>query len=58
MSSIDNRQQIKLLRVQIAKLEQSCKKREDKLLELLCILEPFFNALPPETHKQILNAMD
>jgi len=58
MSDIDNRQQIKLLRTQMAKLEQSCKDREDKLIKLLFILEPFLNALPPEIHKQISGMMD
>ncbi len=58
MGNIDNRQQIKLLRTQMAKLEQSCKNREDKLMNLLFVLEPFLNALSPEIHKQIQDAIE
>ena len=58
MSNINNRQQIKLLRIQMSKLEQSCKDREDKLIKLLFALEPFLNALSPEVHKQIQDIIE
>lgn len=39
-------------------LEVNCKEREDKLLSLLLTLEPFFNALSPEIHKQIADILN
>lgn len=57
-SKTEIRNQIKLLRVQMAKLEESMERREDKLMSLLLILEPFLNALSPEMHKQILSILD
>jgi hypothetical protein len=54
----DLRLEIKALRLQMAKLDESCKDREDKLMRLMLILEPFFNALTPEMHKKVMDEFD
>jgi|GEM_PF-3483366 predicted nuclease with TOPRIM domain len=51
------RQDIKALRNQMARLEEKCKEREDKLVKLIFALEPFLNALSPEMHEKILEVM-
>ena len=51
------RAQIKLLREQMNNLEVRCKEREDKLVNFVISLEPFLNALSPETHKQIMDEL-
>ena len=62
ISKIELRAQIKLLRTQMNNLEvktkERTKEREDKLMNLVLILEPFLNALSPEVHKQIIEALD
>jgi hypothetical protein len=58
MSTIELRTQIRLLRSQLYTLEVKCQDREDKLMNLILILEPFINALSPEMHKQILDVLD
>jgi len=58
ISKIELRAQIKLLRAQMNNLEVKCTQREDKLMNLILILEPFFNALTPEMHKQVMDAID
>ena len=45
--------EVKLIRKQLYTLKRECKEREDKLLSLFMILEPFLNALSPAIHKQI-----
>ena len=57
-SKLELRAQIKMLRAQFVELEEKCKKREDKLVNFVLILEPFLNALSPEIHKQILDTLD
>tara|TARA_R110000782_G_C14819221_1_gene413849 strand:+ start:6056 stop:6256 length:201 start_codon:yes stop_codon:yes gene_type:complete len=52
------RQEIKALRFQMAKLEERCKEREDKLVNLIFALEPFLNALSPEMHEKIIAAIE
>ena len=58
MRKTELRQEIKALRFQMANLEAKCKEREDKLLALLGYLEPFINALAPETVDQILGEVE
>jgi hypothetical protein len=58
VSKIELRAQIKLLRAQMNNLEVKSKEREDKLMGLVLILEPFLNALSPEIHKQIMETLD
>lgn len=53
----DLRQEIKALRYQMANLEEKCKEREDKMMRLFFMLEPFLNALSPETQQQILGVI-
>ena len=57
-SKMDLRVQIKQLRQQMADLEDKCKEREDKLMNLIFVLEPFLNALSPEIHEQILEKIN
>ena len=57
MSKITMAADIKALRFQMAALESKSKEREDKLMALGLILEPFLNALSPEIHKQILEVL-
>lgn len=57
-SKIELRVQIKLLRAQMNNLEVKSKEREDKLMGLVLVLEPFLNALSPEIHKQIMETLD
>jgi len=57
VSKGDLRAQIKLLRVQMNNLEVKSQEREDKLMNLVLVLEPFLNALSPEIHKQIIEAL-
>ena len=45
ISKIELRAQIKLLRAQMENLEVKSQLREDKLMNLILTLEPFFNAL-------------
>lgn len=52
------RQEIKALRIQMARLEENAKAREDKLLNLIFTLEPFFNALTPQMHDAVMAALD
>jgi len=58
VSKIELRAQIKLLRAQMNNLEVKSKEREDKLMNLVLIYEPFLNALSPEIHKQIMETLD
>ena len=58
ISKIELRAQIKLLRAQMDNLEVKSKGREDKLMGLVLMLEPFLNALSPEIHKQIMETLD
>lgn len=57
ISKIELRAQIKLLRAQMNNLEVKSKEREDKIMDLVLILEPFLNALSPEIHKQIVKTL-
>jgi hypothetical protein len=52
------RAEIKALRIQMAKMEANSQEREDKLMRLMLILEPFFNALTPEMHKKVMDEFD
>jgi hypothetical protein len=58
MNKLELRSQIAMLRTQMDKLEIKCQKREDKIVKLIFLLEPFLNALSPEIHKQILEAIE
>ena len=58
ISKKDLRAQIKLLRTQMANLEVKCQEREDRIMQFICTLEPFLNALSPEMHKQILESIN
>jgi len=58
MNKIELRQQIKMLRTQMANVEKRCQEREDKIVDLISALEPFLNTLSPEIHKQILAECD
>jgi hypothetical protein len=50
--------EVKLIRKQLYILKEDCKKREDKLMDLLLVLEPFLNALSPSIHKQIIDLIN
>jgi hypothetical protein len=54
----DLRAEIKALRFQMAKLEKSCKEREDKVIKVCFILEPFLAAFTPEQNKKIMDEID
>ena len=58
MSKLELRSQIAMLRTQVNNLEIKCQKREDKLVEFVLMLGPFLNALSPEIHKHILEAIE
>ena len=53
MSKENLRKEIKALRHQMANLDAACKVREDKVVELLFLLEPFITALPSDVQDKI-----
>ena len=54
----DIRSEIKALRFQMAKLETRCKDREDKLIKVLLILEPFLGPLDAAMDKKLGEELD
>lgn len=57
-NNIELRQQIKLLRTQMANLEVKCQEREDKVVKVLMALEPFVEVLTTAQQKQMMDALD
>ena len=58
MNKPDLRSEVKALRFQMAALHKRCNEREDKLVEILFILEPFINALSPDMAANLIKVMD
>jgi hypothetical protein len=54
----DLRAEIKALRYQMAKLEKRCKEREDRVVKVCFILEPFMAVLSPEQNKKIMKLIE
>jgi hypothetical protein len=50
--------EVKCIRKQLYDLKIACEAREDRLIGLLLVMEPFINALAPSVQKQLLQVME
>lgn len=58
MSKVELQRQIKMLRGQMARLEASSQEREDKLMEMIERIEPFFSIMAESQQLQLLGDLD
>ena len=58
MTKMEMNNEIKRLRIQMANLEEKCKAREDKLVWLIEVLEPFLEGIAEAQKAGILQAVE
>lgn len=58
MSYRDLKREVKALRSQMHELKQACEVREDRLIQVLDMLRPYFDAMPEEEQQEFMNRLE
>tara|TARA_R110002020_G_C15781312_1_gene729214 strand:- start:317 stop:505 length:189 start_codon:yes stop_codon:yes gene_type:complete len=58
MTKQELRRELKALRDRVVLVETKCQEREDKLMNFLISLEPFFDSLSPDAQKKTMEVIE